>query len=160
MKPDLRQRALKAYRLSLKNITGEELAARMKCGRENASLLVNVGALISVAEAQRLTEREWQAMKAIARTVARFTMLVSDSVLLSDVDFAAGRRRGWCRRAIEKRLITKPNTHAPGWRPLCRRGEGLGLLELYNPYRVRLTAAGWAFVWEAGLIKPNWKVPL
>jgi hypothetical protein len=37
MKPDLRARALKAHRLNQQNITGEELAARMKCGPEAAS---------------------------------------------------------------------------------------------------------------------------
>jgi hypothetical protein len=138
--PDLRATALKAYRLSQKNITGEELAARLNCGREKAADLAYVGSLIKLAEDRRLTERQFDVLKVIARTIARTTMLGRDWVKPSDVDFAAGKRSGWCSRSLVSLTAA-------------------GLVRMVSDQHLSFTRAGWALVWEAKLIKPNWKVP-
>lgn len=142
-KPDLhlRDRALKAHRLARKNITGEELAARLKTGVEAAHDLARVGGLIARAEAMRLNQREWDGMKVIARVIARNVMLGRDWAKTSGIDFVAGKRSGWCARIVVDLAA-------------------LGLVQMPMPGRLTLTNAGWAFVWEAGLVKRNWRVPL
>jgi hypothetical protein len=153
-------RALVAYRLSKKSTGGKELAARLKV--ENAAAahaLAEQGRQIHLAESYRLTEREWEAMKVIARTEARRIELhPSCSIKASQVDWAAGKRRGWCAYVISRRLVERPNE---GVGP---EGAGpdrtyLGLVWHSRNGHMGLTPAGWAFVWSTGLIKPNWKVP-
>lgn len=139
-KPDLRARALKAHRLTLKNITGDELAARLKCDPDTARDLARVGALIERAEHQRLSKRNFERLQVIARVIARKTMLGIDYAKTQDVDFAAGKRGGWCGKALVDLVA-------------C------GLIVMPQPGRITFTAAGWALVWEAGLIKSNWRVP-
>lgn len=140
MKPDLRQRALKAYHLSTENITGEELGARLKTSADNAHDLANIGVLIERAEARRLPRRLRDVMKVIARVIARQVMLGRDWAKTSEIDFAAGKRSGWCGKVLVQ---------------LTSRG----LIIMPQPGRLTFTDAGWAFAWATGLIKPSWKVP-
>lgn len=141
MKPDLRQRALKALALKRQNITGEELAARLKCPLPNALYLLNVGASIERAEASRLTKAQRAVFKVICRVIARNVMLGAEDAKIAEVDFAAGKRRsGWCGKSLTGLTIA-------------------GLVVSTTPGRLRLTNAGWAFAWESRLIKPSWKVP-
>lgn len=139
-KPDLRARALKAYRLFSKNITGEELAARLKLSVEAAIDLAQVGALIVRAEDMRLTQPQWDVLKVIARAIARNVMLGRDWAKTSDVDFAGGKRSGWCMKRVPALVAA-------------------GLIVMPQPMRLTLSRAGWAYVFEAKLILSNWRVP-
>jgi hypothetical protein len=151
-KPDLRERALKAHRLASQNITGVELAKRLKvfeAGRDPrvalydpdaAHALAQIGAFIYGAEQMRLSHKDFERLKVIARVVARQTMLGRFNVKTSDVDFAAGKRTGWCGKSLVDLTAA-------------------GLITMPVPGRIAFTAAGWVLVWIAGLIKPNWKVP-
>lgn len=141
MTPDLRSRALKARHLARQKIIGEELAARLKCPLSNALYLLDIGALIEQAEASRLSKRERDVFKVICRVAARNVMQGTADAKIADVDFAAGKRRtGWCGKSLTGLTIA-------------------GLVVSTNPGRLRLTNAGWAFAWESGLIKSNWRVP-
>lgn len=140
MKPASRELALKAYRLSLKHIIGDELAARLKTDPDTARDLARVGSLIDAAEGLRLSERNLDMLKVIARVMARNVMLGLPYAKVKDVDFSAGKRTGWCGKCLV------PLTAA-------------GLIAMPQPDRVTFTAAGWALVWETGLIKENWRVP-
>lgn len=153
MKPDLRARALKAHYLTLQNITGVELAKRLKITEPRADglglydpdaarELAAVGKLIERAEASRLTKQQRDVLKVICRVVARNVMSRGiEFARIADVDFAAGKRRsGWCGKQLTRLTIA-------------------GLVVTPEAGRVRLTNAGWAFAWATGLIKPTWKVP-
>lgn len=139
-KPTLHDRALKAHRLALKNITGEELAARLKCDVETAIGLAQVGEMIAGAEDMRLTEREFNGLTVICRVIARNIMLNVGYAKASDVDFAAGKRSGWTGKVMLGLVAS-------------------GLVVMPLPGRIALTRAGWALAWETGRIKRNWKVP-
>lgn len=138
--PELRERALKAHRLASKNITGDELAARLKVDPGTARDLVRVGGLINYAELFRFPAKTHDRLKVIARVIARKVMLGFPYAKTSEVDFAAGKRSGWCSKAIIELVA-------------------LGLIMMPDKGKIALTPTGWAFVWETGLIKPNWKVP-
>jgi hypothetical protein len=154
MTPAMRELALKAYRLAQKHITGKELAKRL--GVDSAAIAndhVLRGSRIVAAEALRLTENEQLVMKTLARLEARRVDVVSGSVTTPRVDWAAGKRSGWCAYTVNKRLREA-------------RGDEkdeclyfLGLVHHSINGHIWLTRTGWAFVWAAGLIKPNWKVP-
>lgn len=154
MKPDLRKLALRAYRLRLKKITGDELAARLKVSTERARDLADIGANIVTAERCDLTRLEWEAMKALARVLARKVHLGEQlRCNARDVDFAAHKRTGWCWRIVTKRMSVES---LDGTVPIDR----LGFVHIMvDRRRLWLTAAGWAFVWGTGLVKPNWRVP-
>ncbi len=161
MTPAMRILALKAHRLTLKKITGKELAKRLKLvdgvyfAIDQASMHAIRGCMIVHAESLQLTEREWLVMKTLARLEARRVALVSNFLITTaNVDRAARRSTGWCNDVIEKRLRK------------CGLGEEhdpnrLGFVEIdgHTPRHIWLTRAGWTLVWEAKLIKPNWKVP-
>lgn len=140
MKPNLRASALKAHHLALKNITGEELAARLKVGLDAATDLAEAGAMIERAERMRLSRRQNDVMKVIARVIARQIMLGRDWAKTGEIDFAAGRRSGWCGKMLVGLTVA-------------------GLIAMPTAGRLTLSPAGWAFVWAGRLIKPNWKVP-
>lgn len=148
MTPASRLLALKAYRLTLKNITGKELAKRI--GVESADLASTHalrGRMIADAEALQLTENEYLVMKTLAWLSARQIALASGSVTTPRVDRAAGKRSGWCVGVIKARLRYSGDTQCFGF-----------VVHSHNGH-IWLTRAGWAFVWEAKLIKSNWKVP-
>ena len=154
MTPAMRTLALKAYRLTQKNITGIELGKRLGLEAGIAAEHAVRGYLIAQAEALRLTANEALVMRTLARLEARHVALASGPhVTTPRVDRAAGRRSGWCRTTIMRRLRT--GTEADD----LLRNHFLGLVEYRQSGRIWLTNVGWAFVWEAGLIKPNWKVP-
>jgi len=144
-----RDRALKAYRLSSKIEGGKALAAELKVeSAAVARLLANTGYRIKAAESFRLTERELLLMRVLARVEARRTLCGASSPKSREVDWAAGKYRGWSAKVAEGRLA-KHNLETPG----------LDLVEHTQNGHIWLTPAGWAFVWATGLIKPNWKVP-
>lgn len=132
--------AFKALRLSRKSITGDELARRLKVTPDRAELLVRVGHMIAQAESCRLRQREFDAFKIIVRLIARNTLMGLGYTKTGEVDFAAGKRAGWCARQLVGL-------------------SALGLVEMPRSPFVCLTRHGWCLAWEAGLIKPNWRVP-
>lgn len=132
--------ARKALRLHRKNITGDELAHKLKVGPAEVDHLLSVATLIERAEGYQLTQKEADVLKAIARVVARNVMLGRYYTKTGDVDFAGGFRRGTCAKHIVALGV-------------------IGLVEMILADRITLTRAGWAFAWETGLIKQNWTVP-
>lgn len=137
-KPDLVALARRARHLTQKLITGEELARRLKVSPETAQALANVGCIIELAEANRLSRREREVMKVIARVTARKAMLEIDWCKTSEINF--GKRSNWCGKSLVELTA-------------------MGLITMPIKGRLALTGAGFAFVWEAGFIKPSWKVP-
>jgi hypothetical protein len=157
MTPASRILALKAYRLTLKNITGKELAKRL--GVDSADLAgmhAIRGRMIVAAEGQRLTENEHLVMKTLARLEARRVALGHGTVTTPRVDRAAGKRSGWCAYTVDKRLRM---ARLPEEEEEDASYRFLGLVRHSTNGHIWLTLRGWAFVWEARLIKPNWKVP-
>ena len=145
MNPQFREKALKANRLAWKNITGHELAKRMKLkDAAEANHLVAIGERIMRAEEAQLSDAEFLVMKTLVRLEARrIDRGEISSAKSKAVDHAAGKPVGWCARIVTKRLR-----------------EVLGYVyHSVNGY-IWLTQAGWAFCWAAKLIKPNWRVPL
>jgi hypothetical protein len=140
MKPAQRDIALKAYRLVQKHITGDELAARLKTDPDKAADLAQIGAFINGAEKMRLSEYDYARLKVIARVMARSVALGQFYAKTSEVDFAAGKRAGWCGKFLVDLTA-------------------LGFITMPAPQRITFTPAGWALVWATGLIKQNWRVP-
>lgn len=153
MKPEFRKRALQAHRLTLKNITGKELAARMKLADAPAAHhLSNIGGMIAGAEACDLTENEWLVMKTLARVEARRIERGDCTPKSKHVDWAARKYTGWCAKVAEKRLRERRNDDEFDSRHL-------GFLRHSLNGHIWLTAKGWSFVWGARLIRANWRVP-
>jgi hypothetical protein len=135
-----RELALKALKLSRKNIVGDELATKLKVEPAQAEMLFRVGTLIEHYEGHKLSQREWDVLKVIVRVIAQNIFLGREYANTGDIDFAAGKRSGWCSQQI------------PGL-------SGMGLVSMPMRGQIYLTRAGWVLAWETGLIKPNWKVP-
>lgn len=135
-----RELALKAVRLAHRNVVGDELAVRLKVEPEQALALVKAGVLIQRAEDTKLKQREWDVLKVVVRVLAQNILLGRDFAKTGDVNFAAGKRSGWCTKQIPTLTV-------------------IGLVEMADADKIRLTKAGWVLAWETGLIKPNWKVP-
>lgn len=157
MTPERRTLALKAHRLSVKKLGVHEIAKKLKLeDTVTASDLAHVGGLILRAEAQRLTDAEWQVMQVLARLEVRRVEIGSGSCATRDVEFAAGKHRGWCAHTIERRLRDLHSDETP-----ATGAPRLGLVH-HTPGgsgRIRFTEAGWAFAWATRLIRPNWRVP-
>lgn len=119
------------------------IAKRFKVSSHQAVTILNRGLLIEQLEAHRLTEPEMLVMKTLARIEARRVARGEAVAKANQVDFALGKRSGWCWTVVKKRLF----------------GGELPFV-IYTPNgNIWLTAPGWAFVWAAGLILKNWKVP-
>lgn len=154
MKPAVRKLALKAARLSKRGNDTLAIARKLKIVEPRSDKLglfdpgravaiLNRGLLIEQCEAQRLTENEMLVMKTLARIEARRVERGEAVAKANHVDFAAGKRSGWCWSVVKKRLYS-------GALPFV----------VYTPNgNIWLTAQGWAFVWATGLILKNWKVP-
>lgn len=149
MKAADRKLALKAARIH-KRMGGntahgaavETIARRLKVHPDRGVQILNRGLLIEQIEAHRLTANEMLVMATLARIEARRVSLGEAASKASAVDFAAGKRSGWCWSIVNKRLTFLPHfvVHTPNG-------------------HIWLTPAGWAFVWATGLILKNWKVP-
>jgi|GEM_PF-5732362 len=156
MKAADRKLALRAHRIHKRTGGGvAAVAKRLKVDQGAASHLLFKGLLIEQSEAYRLTEPEMQAMTALARVEARRVALGESVPKANQVDFAAGKRSGWCGGIIAKRLRTlrdgDDNATATSRLNLIVYPRDAG--------HIWLTASGWAFVWAAGLVLKNWRVP-
>lgn len=153
MKRSFRETCIAAHSLFNKNVGFAEIARRLKLPMvEQAYGLVRAGEKIVTAESYRLTESEMFVMRALVRAEIRAIETDKWPPKTKDVDFAAGKRSGWCAKVVEARLRMEREDEP--------RGKRLGLLYLAPATRaIWLTAPGWAFAWDAGLILENWKVP-
>jgi hypothetical protein len=146
MKAVDRKRALTAARIHKRHGTAGGIAAiakRLRVNDDDAVLILNRGLLIQQCEAYRLTDDEMLLIKTLARCEARRVEQGQQAIKSNVIDFACGKRSGWCWSIVKKRLqdgalpfvVQTPNGH------------------------IWLTPAGWAFAWATGLILKNWKVP-
>jgi hypothetical protein len=158
MKSAFRALALRAHYLTKQNITGPELAKRLKLLEprpdglglydvDRARKLAEMGANIEAVEGCRLTPIDRLVLKTIVRMVARRFEEGGSWIKVRDIDRVAGKRSGWCNRSISRLTLQvnliefTPGQHARGQQ------------------HIRLSRAGWAFAWSTGLLKPSWKVP-
>lgn len=153
MKPTFRETCIRAHDLYNKNVGFPEIAKRLKLPMvEQAYGLVKAGEKIVAAESYRLTDNEMLVMRALVRAEIRAIETDKWPPKTKDVDFAAGKRSGWCAKIIEPRLRMAHEGEPSGNR--------IGLLYVGKSTRaIWLTPPGWAFAWDAGLILENWKVP-
>jgi hypothetical protein len=142
MKPAERRRALVAARLSKKHALGAvgAVAKKLRVDESTAQAIMFKGLLIEQCEAHRLTDNEMLVMKALARVEARRIALGEKAAKANQVDFAAGKRSGWSWSIVKKRILGRLVGHT-------------------SSGHIWLTPDGWAFVWAAGLILKNWRVP-
>lgn len=157
MKPEFHARALKAHRLHLKGIGFPQIGGKLRLADANAAAaLVRAGDKIAEAEGFCLTHNERLALKTLARVETRNIELDTIAPKTRQIDFAAGKRSGWCAKVVDERLRMLRDFEDADPQPRDR----LNLVwHSATNNSIWLTGAGWALVWEAGFVLRNWKVP-
>lgn len=156
MKPTFREIVIKVHALHSRGVGYPEIAKKLKIAHsEEVVGLVRAGEKILAVESCNLTQAEWDLMRALVRAEIRAIETATWLPKTAAVDRAAGKYSGWCFATANKRLrMARDGEAGPH-----KHRIGLVYLSDRKPASIHLTAAGWAFAWEAGLILENWKVP-
>jgi hypothetical protein len=160
MKRAFRETVIEAHRLHAKNLSFPEIAKKLKLDHvEQIYGFVKAGELIVKAESYRLTDNEMAVMGALVTAEIRAIETDSWPPKTSSINFALKKGSGWCSTVINKRLRMAYDDEAGPHEHRLNLVFHVPISARGTAGSVWMTAAGWAFAWEVGLILANWKVP-
>lgn len=136
--------AINAFLLRQKGLGSAEIGKRLGVPTREAQILMCVGAHFHHIEKSRLTWNEITVLKCLAQIeIERSEAGIIASPKSHDVSRLAGKRDGWCRTVVIKRIFEdrlKDPSVPGGWR------QGLGFVRYARNGHIMLTPAGWAIV--------------